>query len=680
MSTPNDNDLFLVERSGVQYQLSYSDMSTLNDDDLLLVERSGTQYKIKAEDMNFGVDNPIAPALPPFAGRTTTETVLSSADGKVEFSLDGSTYTTSLTVPAETFYYVDWGTDILSASHGSSYSASVGASYTDLNVSSTNSFDINSIDKLPDSFSFDAIASVAPGSDQFSSSASPLQTINAPTSLWVTSDATTFQVRIGQGAWFNPPALPGSAYVTAFEEIQLRHEAGPLAETDYTTTLNVGYGTGSGEFESADFVTTTGSIFVSKPSITSPISGETVDTQAISVTTSAFAGQFSGTHASTDWQIASDANFTTLLAESLGDTSNLTTWTPTLSSLLDATLYVRSRHTSSDGIVSPYSDAVSFEGEFQFVFSMESLVIAGGGAHELFWSVGVIGGGAGGYISTVAGEQTGGNTSSLTPIGVSYSSPTASITVGAAGQDSSLASNGTTFTAIKGGRYGIASGSGGSGAGAQAANNPSSPGTGTSGQGFDGGTADSGMHTACGSSHTCHSLCGPFSKSGGGGGAGSAASGSDAGDGIASSITGTSVTYAGGGAGRGTCSNPGEDYSGDPGDPGNGHDNYGGGGGCDGTFTNIASAQPGAVILRFPDTFSLTSTSGDLVISTSSVGNDTVATLTSGSGVVTFSAVSIKASNNMTSQIPDYILKGHRAPTSKAWRLNNVPAPAKPTK
>ena len=55
MSTPSDNDLFLVERSGVQYQVPYTDMSTLNDTDLLLVERSGTQYKMQAQDLDLGV-------------------------------------------------------------------------------------------------------------------------------------------------------------------------------------------------------------------------------------------------------------------------------------------------------------------------------------------------------------------------------------------------------------------------------------------------------------------------------------------------------------------------------------------------------------------------------------------------------------------------------------------------
>ncbi len=68
MSTPNDTDLFLIERSGTQYKLSYEDMSTLNDDDLLLVERSGTQYKIEAQYVSTGpsgyLDAPVTVATP----------------------------------------------------------------------------------------------------------------------------------------------------------------------------------------------------------------------------------------------------------------------------------------------------------------------------------------------------------------------------------------------------------------------------------------------------------------------------------------------------------------------------------------------------------------------------------------------------------------------------------------
>ena len=33
----------------------------------------------------------------------------------------------------------------------------------------------------------------------------------------------------------------------------------------------------------------------------------------------------------------------------------------------------------------------------------------------------------------------------------------------------------------------------------------------------------------------------------------------------------------------------------------------------------------------------------------------------------------------MNNQIPDYVKRGRRAPTSNAWKKSNVPVPVKPT-
>ena len=52
MSTVNDTDLLLVERDGIQYQITYDELDTINDDDLLLVERSGVQFKLAAVDLD----------------------------------------------------------------------------------------------------------------------------------------------------------------------------------------------------------------------------------------------------------------------------------------------------------------------------------------------------------------------------------------------------------------------------------------------------------------------------------------------------------------------------------------------------------------------------------------------------------------------------------------------------
>ena len=76
MSTVNDTDLLLVERNGVQYQITYDQMSTLNDDDLLLVERGGVQYKVEAQHVSTGANGLIIPpveVLTPVNGAGITE-------------------------------------------------------------------------------------------------------------------------------------------------------------------------------------------------------------------------------------------------------------------------------------------------------------------------------------------------------------------------------------------------------------------------------------------------------------------------------------------------------------------------------------------------------------------------------------------------------------------------------
>ena len=63
MSTVNETDLLLVERNGVQYQITYDEMSTLNDDDLLLVERNGVQYKVEAQHIGTAANGVILPEV-----------------------------------------------------------------------------------------------------------------------------------------------------------------------------------------------------------------------------------------------------------------------------------------------------------------------------------------------------------------------------------------------------------------------------------------------------------------------------------------------------------------------------------------------------------------------------------------------------------------------------------------
>lgn len=66
------------------------------------------------------------------------------------------------------------------------------------------------------------------------------------------------------------------------------------------------------------------------PSITSPTNNATGIGTNPTVTSSTFSMNWAGsteTHASTDWEVSTDPNFTTIVASSYNDTTNKTSWT-----------------------------------------------------------------------------------------------------------------------------------------------------------------------------------------------------------------------------------------------------------------------------------------------------------------------------------------------------------------
>jgi hypothetical protein len=275
-------------------------------------------------------------------------------------------------------------------------------------------------------------------------------------------------------------------------------------------------------------------------------------------------------------------------------------------------------------------------------YSADFLVIAGGGGggggkDDGF---GGGGGGAGGYRTSTGTSGGGGSAeASLTfNLGTVYT-----ITVGAGGaggtnangvvgSDSSISGTGITTITSSGGGFGKGSapggigGSGGSGGGSSAISQIAS---GTANQGFNGGQGSAGQGLG-----------------GGGGGAGAVganagASGGNGGAGLASSITGSSVTRAGGGgAGVGDSGTAGNGGSGGGGNGANasgtatvGTANTGSGGGAEGGGTAGSgnhgvgrAGGSGVVILSMPDaSYSGTTT-----------GSPTVATGVSGKTVLTF--------------------------------------------
>ena len=279
-------------------------------------------------------------------------------------------------------------------------------------------------------------------------------------------------------------------------------------------------------------------------------------------------------------------------------------------------------------------------------FSVSYLIIAGGGGGGRQYGGG---GGAGGYRNSYASETSGRNSSTETPLTIFKDGVTEYlVTVGAGGVAGASGTSGaqgdypgndSIFSNIvsNGGGSSVNSRNGGSGAGGAASSIGLTPGLGTAGQGFDGG---SGANTNIASA--------------GGGGAGAAGGdnghpvsvGGSGGDGLSSSITGSAVTRAGGGGGGRNSSTPAP--SGGSGGGGNGATNGNsgsagtvntGGGGGNGYNSGSGAGGSGVVILRWATgdaTIGATRT-GLVDGNVQTDGSDSYIVFTGGEGDITFS-------------------------------------------
>jgi len=166
--------------------------------------------------------------------------------------------------------------------------------------------------------------------------------------------------------------------------------------------------------------------------------------------------------------------------------------------------------------------------------TLEYLVVAGGGSGN--WATFPV-------YGAFEGAGGGGGAGGMRTGSVTLAAGTFPVTVGAAGNPSTLSASPAPVVSTRGGPGGAYPGTnpgtpGGSGGGGGSTPGPTVPGgSGTSGQGYPGGSGDSPNTTG----------------SGGGGGAGGAGqaynAGKNGGPGANSSITGTSTLYAVGGGG-----------------------------------------------------------------------------------------------------------------------------------
>jgi hypothetical protein len=277
---------------------------------------------------------------------------------------------------------------------------------------------------------------------------------------------------------------------------------------------------------------------------------------------------------------------------------------------------------------------------------MDYLVLAGGGGG----GQGGGGGGAGGYRTSAGTSGANSSAEATTTIALATNY---TVTVGAGGTGSSTngaQGSNSVFSTITssgggGGTLGTTSGSsGGSGGGGGGGDGSTSGGTGTANQGRNGGAGSgtNGLADNGGGGGGGASTVGGIGGSPAGGTFGK---GGDGGAGLALSITGTSVTRAGGGGGSGhPAAGAGGNGSGGTGGGGaannagngvNGTDNTGSGGGASLGDTG-GNGGKGVVILRWLTSKGSITIGAGLTGSTATDGSYTVATITNGTGNVSW--------------------------------------------
>jgi len=273
--------------------------------------------------------------------------------------------------------------------------------------------------------------------------------------------------------------------------------------------------------------------------------------------------------------------------------------------------------------------------------SIEYLVVAGGGGG----GGNVAGGGGAGGFRTASGFVVDLATNYTVTVGAGGAGGLTDAASGVSGSNSVF----STITSAGGGGGGTIAGTktginGGSGGGGSAdsgvGGSGNTPNTSPS-QGNNGGTGGGGALFEY-----------PGSGGGGAGAVGNNGAGTTAGGGgagTASSITGSSVTYAGGGGGGvgsgGTLGTGGVGGGGNggkyPNNPGAtaGTANTGGGGGGGDSGSSGgdgASGGSGIVILKYKDVFTITNPGGGLTSSTATAGGFSVTSFTAGTGNVQF--------------------------------------------
>lgn len=155
-----------------------------------------------------------------------------------------------------------------------------------------------------------------------------------------------------------------------------------LNTTYYARVQYCGTTYGLGNYSSVISFSTVANYTPNVPSINSPTANATNQGPVVDFTSSAFGmNGGSATHASSDWQIATDTGFTTIVSSATADAVNKTTWS-SASLAANTTFYSRVRYLASNGVYSNWSTTVVFTTKAVYVPTTEETILTGTTATE----------------------------------------------------------------------------------------------------------------------------------------------------------------------------------------------------------------------------------------------------------------------------------------------------------
>lgn len=290
------------------------------------------------------VDKP--PMSMPGTSLITADTTVVSANGLIlskKSDADEGAWTDNGTYQAGDVIAFKWKDDAFdSAASGETVSETVTMTSYQVNVVEYTF----TVDKVPDDIALgDPMTDVAVGGVVENPNINTIEGINTRAFVWGSTTAVSAEVSIGGEAYVALPAAPGSLTIEPGKTFQVRHTTPNTALAECQTTLVIGFSADVGQFKSAVWQTTNMDAGVATPTWTNPTEGEidvALNVTFIASAFSSFGG--AGNHLNTDWQIASDADFTSIVEESMADASNKTSWTPTNLLPSNTALWARVRY------------------------------------------------------------------------------------------------------------------------------------------------------------------------------------------------------------------------------------------------------------------------------------------------------------------------------------------------